>query len=60
MKKNFYVQYNIGRAKYCVSSHDGEKTHRDGSAFYDLHIFKNKKDLKKCIDKLRAEGYSER
>jgi hypothetical protein len=41
-----YIQQNIGEAKYIVSYHDGVKKHKDGSKFFDVRIFKNKKDLK--------------
>jgi len=59
-KKLFYEQHGIGRAKYTVSSHDGIQKHKDGSPFYGISIFKNKKDLKKHIDGLLADGYTKR
>jgi len=59
-KKLYYERMNVGKAKYTVNYHDGVKTHRDGSAFYDLAIFKNKKDLQDFISKLSKEGYKER
>jgi hypothetical protein len=47
------MQYNInpqiGRAKYSISYYDGIKTHKDGSEFWDIKIFKNKKDFTKAI-----------
>jgi len=43
--KMFYVQTNIGRVKYVVNYHDGCKKHRDGSNFFDIATFKNKKKL---------------
>ena len=55
--KKFYVQYGIGRAKYVVSYHNGRKKHKDGSNFYDIKIFRNKKDLKKFTDGLLKKGY---
>jgi len=58
--KVFYTQYGIGTSKYSVSFHDGEKTHKDGSEFFDLKIFKNKKRLAEFTSKLVAEGYKER
>lgn len=57
MTKKYYVQYNIGHAKYCVSYHDGVSTHRDGSAFYGIAIFKNKKALAQKEKALLSEGY---
>lgn len=59
-KKLYYERMNVGKAKYTVNYHDGVKTHRDGSAFYDLAIFKNKKDLQDFISKLSKEGYKEK
>jgi L-alanine-DL-glutamate epimerase-like enolase superfamily enzyme len=35
-KKVFKVNPGIGKAKYSISSHDGKKTHKDGSDFYDI------------------------
>jgi hypothetical protein len=57
--KKFHVQENIGTVKYLVSYHDGCKKHRDGSAFYDIAIFKNKKKLASFISELRGKGYVE-
>ncbi len=57
--KNFYVQYNIGKCKYVVSFHDGIKTHKDGSKFYDIAIFKNKQKLNSFTNSLKKEGYKE-
>jgi len=44
--KYYYEQNNIGKAKYTVSYHDGIQTHKDGSNFYGMKIFKNKKKRK--------------
>jgi len=55
----FYVQNNIGHAKYCVNFHDGIKKHSDGSDFYDIRIFKNKKKLKVFTDSLVNSGYKQ-
>lgn len=60
MKKNYYIQYNVGKVKYLVNYHDGVKTHKDGSAFYDVHPTNNKKDLQKLVKRLESEGYVER
>jgi hypothetical protein len=59
-KKNYYVQYKIGKAKYVVNFHDGVKKHDDGSDFYDIKIFKNKKDLNNFLQELSKKGYRER
>jgi len=58
--KNYYIQENIGKAKYLVNFHDGEKKHEDGSPFYDVKIFNNKKDLEQFISQLKEEGYVEK
>lgn len=58
--KLYNIKQNIGKSKYVVNYHDGTKKHKDGSAFYDISIFKNKKDLEKFIKKLEREGYKEK
>ena len=55
--KVFYVQNNIGRAKYVVNYHDGIKKHEDGSEFYNIAIFKNKDKLGTFIMGLIFNGY---
>lgn len=56
--KRFNTQDNIGKAKYIVNYHDGQKKHQDGSDFFDIAIFKNKKKLQRFVDSLRTQGYS--
>ena len=56
--KNYYIQYNIGRCKYCVSFHDGVQTNRDGSPFYGIAIFSNKKNMKSFVRNV-LNGYKE-
>lgn len=58
-KKVYNLKYNIGKSKYVVNFHDGAKTHRDGSAFYDIKIFKNKLKRDAFVHSLRSQGYSE-
>ena len=55
--KTYNLQYNIGNAKYVVNFHDGESTHNDGSPFFCIKIFSNKKELAKFERKLISEGY---
>ena len=55
----FNVLYNIGKAKYVVNYHDGQKTHQDGSAFFDIAIFRNKRKLEAFVRELRKKGYVE-
>ena len=55
--KTYNIQYNIGKCKYVVNFHDGIKTHKDNSLFYDIAIFTNKVKLTKFIKELTNKGY---
>ncbi len=55
--KMFNTQYNVGKAKYIVNYHDGIKKNEDGSNFFDMKIFKNKKDFSAFINKLKNDNY---
>jgi len=57
--KTFNIQNNIGKAKYVVNFHDGVKRHKDGSNFFDVVIFRNKKSLTAYLSQLKKEGYAE-
>jgi hypothetical protein len=57
MAKNYYPQYNIGSVKYVLNFHDGEKSHDDGSPFYDIRTFKNKVKFNSAIKSLQNSGY---
>lgn len=57
--KTYYEMNNIGRAKYVINFYDGVKTHKDGSPFFDIAIFHNKRKMKKFTDNLKSEGYYE-
>lgn len=57
--KRFHIKYNVGKTKYLVSYHNGEKKHKDGSDFFDITIFKNKKIMNTFINNLKKEGYIE-
>lgn len=57
--KKYRVQYNIGKAKYVVSYSDSTNQHEDGSIFFDIKIFKNKKALSAFISDLTKQGYIE-
>lgn len=52
--KQFNILQNVGKSKYVVNFHDGKKLHSDGSPFFDIAIFKNKKDLNKFIKELKG------
>lgn len=58
--KEYYLMDNIGSAKYTISTHDGKQTHKDGSKFFGIEIFSNKKKVKARVKELIADGYNER
>jgi hypothetical protein len=58
-KKRFKVGFNIGKAKYVISHHDGREKHKDGSDFFGISIYKNKKAFEKGQEDLRKKGYIE-
>jgi hypothetical protein len=53
------MMQNIGNSKYVVNFHDGVKFHNDGSKFFGIEIFNNKKYLKKFINELKKNNYKE-
>lgn len=57
--KRFNTQMNIGCAKYVVNHHDGEKKHADGSDFFDIATFKNKKPFNSFVKNLVSQGYTQ-
>ena len=57
--KRFYLLDNIGRAKYTVNYHDGQSKHKDGSDFYAMRIFRNKKAVAGFVQDLQRKGYRE-
>jgi hypothetical protein len=59
-KKYYYEQDGIGKAKYTVSYHDGKEAHRDGSRFYGIATFTNKKGRDAFVKSLKSQGYKER
>jgi hypothetical protein len=48
---------NVGRARYVVSFHNGEKKHPDGSPAFDIAIFSNKVEKNRFIKELITKGY---
>jgi len=60
MKNNYHLGFNIGKAKYVVSFHNGIKTHNDGSPFYDIEIFSNRNKVDSFIATLSKKGYIEK
>lgn len=57
MKKTFGISYNVGKAKYVVSFHDGSKKNKDGSPFFDMRLFKSRKALTEFANELKKAGY---
>jgi hypothetical protein len=58
--KTYTMQNGIGSSKYTVSFHDGTKTHKDGSPFSDIRIFKNKEKRDAFVKELKGTGYNEK
>lgn len=56
----YYEQMNIGHAKYVVNYCDGKHRYDDGSLFYDIRIFKNKRLKDQFIKSLKQLGYKEK
>ncbi len=59
MEKTFYTQTNIGKVKYLINFYNGGK-HKDGSKFYNIRTFKNKKDFETSIRDFETRGYTEK
>lgn len=57
--KRYYIMYNIGKVKYLVNFHDGQKTYKDGSPFYDIKTFTSEVKMKKFRIELKKDGYRE-
>jgi hypothetical protein len=55
--KTFYLMDNVGSAKYTVNFNDGIQQHKDGSPFFDIRLFNNKKKRDKFVKELKNEGY---
>ena len=55
-KKRYYQQDRVGSQKIHNSYHDGKKKHKDGSDFFDIQTFKNKK-IVKFVNTLHKGGY---
>ena len=57
--KRYNTMTSVGKAKYVVNFHDGVSTHRDGSEFYDIALFSNKKAFNRFVHDLETQGYRE-
>jgi hypothetical protein len=49
----YQINYNVGKAKYIISYYTGKK-HKDGSKFFDIKIFKNKKDFNDFLKEMKG------
>ena len=56
-RKEFNVMFNVGRVKYLLNYHNGVNMHKDGSAFFDIQCFSNKKKLNQYTKGLLSQGY---
>lgn len=56
--KKYNITQNVGKSKYVVSHHDGVKQHNDGSPFFDIDIFSNKRKMLAFVFLLKSKGYS--
>lgn len=59
MDKVYNIMYGIGSSRYVVNFHDGVKTHSDGSPFFDIAIYGNKRKMQAFVNRLRKIGYRE-
>jgi hypothetical protein len=57
--KTFYEMERVGSTRYTVSHHDGVQTHPDGSPFFGIALFSNKRKKERFVRDLRQKGYSE-
>ena len=54
----YSVQNNVGTSKYVVSFWDGVKAHKDGSPFFDIRVFSNKRKMQQFVRDLERAGYT--
>jgi hypothetical protein len=59
MEKQFNLMYDVGRAKYVINYHDGIDTHSDGSPFFGIKLFSNKRLFEKAQKDLIKQGYKQ-
>ena len=56
-KKEYYEQDEIGTSKYTVSFNNGIDRHKDGSLFYHIQTFSNKREKNVFVKDLISKGY---
>ena len=55
--KRYNIQYNIGKVKYLVNYHNGITKHNDGSDFFDIATFTDKRSFEVFIESLNCKGF---
>lgn len=59
--KLYSFSFNLGRrAKYCINYHNGQAMNPDGSNFWGIRIFSNKKEFDKAVRLFQLRGYRHR
>lgn len=58
-QKVYYTMDRVGSAKYTVNEHDGVQTHNDGSPFFGIALFRNKRKRNTYIKELQDKGFRE-
>ena len=56
--KQYYIMFGVGKVKYLLNFHDGESKHPDGSPFWGVQCFSNKKKLTSRVKQMEAAGYT--
>ena len=56
--KKYMVNPQIGKVKHSISWYDGIQKHKDGSDFYAINTFKNKKNLAIFEKSLINQGFT--
>jgi len=51
----YNIVHNVGKVKYLVNYHTG-KNHKDGSKFFDIAIFKNKKKMEAFVKEITVSS----
>jgi hypothetical protein len=59
MEKQFNLMYNVGMAKYVINIHNGKDLTNDGSLFFGIKLFSNKKLFEKAQRDLIKQGYKQ-
>ena len=55
--KKYNVMFNVGKVKYVINHHDGKQKHKDGSEYFGISTFRNKREFNKACKSLEMQGY---